>query len=123
MNEHPSGEIVLYQRGDAPAINVRLDGDTVWLSQQQLADLFQSSRTNVAEHNGNIYADGELSQDATCREFRQVRTAAHGHTASIVIHLRVDSNKPVAGFASAKNGYLKTISTLEKKAKTESCEK
>lgn len=74
MNEQPAGEIVLYRRGDAPAIDVRLDGDTVWLSQQQLADLFQTSRTNVVEHISNIYAEGELSQAATCREFRQVRT-------------------------------------------------
>lgn len=74
MNEPPAGEIILYQRGDAPAIDVRLEGDTVWLSQQQLADLFQTSRTNVVEHIANIYAEGELSQQATCREFRQVRT-------------------------------------------------
>lgn len=73
MNEQPGGEIILYQRGDAPAIDVRLDGETVWLSQQQLADLFQTSRTNVVEHIANIYAEGELIQEATCREFRQVR--------------------------------------------------
>ncbi|QIL45380.1 virulence RhuM family protein [Acidovorax sp. HDW3] len=74
MSEQPDGEIVLYLRGDAPAIDVRLDGDTVWLSQQQLADLFQTSRTNVVEHIANIYAEAELSPEATCREFRQVRT-------------------------------------------------
>ena len=74
MSEQPGGEIILYQRGDAPAIDVRLNGDTVWLSQQQLADLFQTSRTNVVEHIANIYAEGELAQEATCREFRQVRT-------------------------------------------------
>ncbi|WP_295635711.1 virulence RhuM family protein [Novosphingobium sp.] len=74
MSEQPGGEIILYQRGDAPAIDVRLDGNTVWLSQQQLADLFQTSRTNVVEHIANIYAEGELDEAATCREFRQVRT-------------------------------------------------
>ncbi len=74
MSEQPGGEIILYQRDDAPAIDVRLDGDTVWLSQQQLADLFQTSRTNVVEHIANIYAEGELDEAATCREFRQVRT-------------------------------------------------
>ena len=61
-SEQPAGEIILYQRADAPAIDVRLHGDTVWLSQQQLADLFQTSRTNVVEHIANIYAEGELSQ-------------------------------------------------------------
>ena len=74
MTEQPGGEIILYQRDNAPTIDVKLDGDTVWLSQQQLADLFQTSRTNVVEHISNIYAEGELSQEATCREFRQVRT-------------------------------------------------
>lgn len=69
----PGGEIILYQRDNAPAIDVRLDGETVWLSQQQMADLFQTSRTNVVEHIANIYSEGELSQEATCREFRQVR--------------------------------------------------
>ncbi len=74
MSNPPGGQIILYQRGgDTPAINVRLDGDTVWLSQQQLADLFQTSRTNVVEHIANIYAEGELNQESTCREFRQVR--------------------------------------------------
>lgn len=73
-NKQPEGEIILFQRENEPAIVVRLDGDTVWLSQQQLADLFQTSRTNVVEHIANIYAEGELNQQATCREFRQVRT-------------------------------------------------
>lgn len=73
MSEQPAGEIVLYQRGGAPAIDVRLDDDTVWLSQQQLADLFQTSRSDVVEHIANIYGEGELEQGATCREFRQVR--------------------------------------------------
>lgn len=74
MSEQPGGEIILYRRGKDSAIEVRLDGDTVWLSQQQLADLFQTSRTNVVEHIANIYAEDELSREATCREFRQVRT-------------------------------------------------
>jgi hypothetical protein len=43
MNEKPSGEIILYPRADgAPSVEVRLDGDTVWLTQQQLADLLQN---------------------------------------------------------------------------------
>jgi|GEM_PF-1035138 len=74
MNGQPGGDIILYRRDDAPAIEVRLDDDTVWLSQQQLADLFQTSRTNVVEHIANIYAEDELPQEATCREFRQVRS-------------------------------------------------
>lgn len=48
--------------------------DTVWLSQQQIADLFQTSRTNIVEHIRHVYEDGELDEAATCRNFRLVRT-------------------------------------------------
>ena len=42
--------------------------------QAQMAELFQSSRTNIVEHIRNIYEEGELDEDSTCRNFRQVRT-------------------------------------------------
>lgn len=75
MVEQPSGEILLYQRDDGlPALEVHLDADTVWLSQQQIADLFQTSRTNIVEHIRHVYEEGELEEGATCRKFRQVRT-------------------------------------------------
>lgn len=75
MAEQPSGEIILYQRESGkPGIEVRLDADTVWLSQQQIAELFQTSRTNIVEHIRHVYEDGELDDAATCRNFRQVRT-------------------------------------------------
>ncbi|KXK51713.1 MAG: virulence RhuM family protein [Chlorobi bacterium] len=90
MNEQPGGEIILYQHGDSPAIAVRLDGDTVWLTQQQLSDLFQTSRTNVVEHIANIYAEGELSQEATCRESRQVRTEGNRTVTRTILFYNLD---------------------------------
>ena len=54
-------------------VTVRFEGEDVWLTQQQLAELFLSSRTNVVEHIQNIYQDKELEEAATCRNFRQVR--------------------------------------------------
>lgn len=75
MTERPDGEVVLYQRDDGtPVLEVRFETDTVWLSQQQIAELFQTSRTNVVEHISNVYSEGELIESATCRNFRQVRT-------------------------------------------------
>ena len=55
-------------------ISVRLEEETVWLSQQQMAELFETSRTNVVEHIKHIYKDGELEENSTCRKFRQVQT-------------------------------------------------
>ena len=69
-----TGDIIIYQTDDGlTKINVKLDNDTVWLNQQQMAELFQSSRTNVVEHIKHIYEEGELCEDSTCRKFRQVQ--------------------------------------------------
>jgi hypothetical protein len=70
-----NNQILIYQSEDgATHIEVKFTGDSVWLTQQQMADLYQTSRTNVVEHIKNIYNEGELSPEATCRNFRQVRT-------------------------------------------------
>ena len=76
MNEElkNNGNIIIYQTEDGlTKINVKVENETVWLNQQQMAELFQSSRTNVVEHIKHIYEEGELSEEATCRKFRQVR--------------------------------------------------
>ena len=73
-NTNNNGDIVIYQSEDGNTkINVNLQDETVWLSPQQLAELYQSSRTNIVEHIRNIYEEGELSEVSTCRNFRQVR--------------------------------------------------
>ena len=69
------GEIIIYQNKENNiSLNVRLEDENVWLSQQQMADLFQSSRTNVVEHIKHIFEEDELEEAATCRKFRQVQT-------------------------------------------------
>lgn len=68
------GEIIIYTSSDGKnKIDVKFVDDTVWLSQQQIADLFETSRTNVVGHIGNIYDEGELDKQSTCQEFRQVQ--------------------------------------------------
>ncbi len=67
-------QIIIYQGEDGETrIEVKFTGETVWLSQQQMAELYQTSRSNVVEHIKHIYEDGELSEESTCRNFRQVR--------------------------------------------------
>lgn len=75
QNNQNLGEIVVYQtENGVTKIDVRFQDETVWLTQQQMADLFQSSRTNIVEHIKHIYEEGELSEQSTCRKFRQVQT-------------------------------------------------
>lgn len=68
------GEFLLYQTEDAQTrIQVRFAERGLWLTQQQLADLYQSTPQNVTQHIRGIYADGELQEEATCKPFLQVR--------------------------------------------------
>ena len=67
-------QIVIYQTEDGQTqIDVRLENETVWLTQAQMVDLFKSSRTNILEHIQHIYEDEELDEISTCRKFRQVQ--------------------------------------------------
>ena len=74
MIENNHGEVIVYQSSDGlTRVDVRFQDETVWLTQQQMTELFQTSRTNIVEHIRHIYEEGELSEEATCRDFRQVR--------------------------------------------------
>lgn len=74
MSETPGGEILLYRRDDgSAAIELKLVDETLWLSQQQIAELFQTSRENVRLHLKNIYEEGELVDTATSKDFLEVR--------------------------------------------------
>lgn len=70
----PDSEILLYQTEDGRTrLDVRFEGETVWLAQKQLAELFQKDVRTINEHIHNIYEEGELSPEATIRNFRIVR--------------------------------------------------
>ena len=70
MSEKPSGEIILYPSGNGePTIEVRLDGDTVWLSQDQMAVLFGKAKSTINEHIKNVFAEGELIAEQVVRKF------------------------------------------------------
>lgn len=71
----PGGEIVVYQTQDGQnRIHVRLEDETVWLTQAMIADLYETSAQNITIHVKAIYEDGELSEEATCKDYLQVRS-------------------------------------------------
>lgn len=70
-------EILIYQNNDGTVkIDVRLEEDTVWLTQDQMASLFGKGRSTISEHIQNIFSEGELNENVVCRNFRQ--TTQHG---------------------------------------------
>lgn len=91
MKEQNKGEVIIYQSEDGLThIDVKLEDETIWLTQQQMAELFQSSRTNIVEHIGNIYSEGELDQNSTCREFRQVRKEGNREVKRNITYYNLD---------------------------------
>ena len=72
-----NSEIIIYQNPEGNIkIDVRLEDETVWLTQAQMAELFGKGRTTITEHIQNVFKEGELEENVVCRNFRH--TTQHG---------------------------------------------
>ena len=81
-------EIIIYQTEDGHTkIDVKLEGETVWLTQAQLCELYQTSKSNISKHIKHIFEEGELEENAVVRKFRT--TAADGKNYN-TIHYNLD---------------------------------
>ncbi len=86
----PPGQLLIYQDGGL-SVQVRMDGQTVWLTQRLLADLYQVSVPTINEHIAGIYDDGELDSEATIRKFRIVQTEGQRQVSRLVDHYNLDA--------------------------------
>lgn len=84
-------KIVIYQTEDGKTqLDVKLENETVWLTQAQMVQLFDSSKANVSEHIKHIYEDGELTADSTVRKFRTVQTEGKRQVGRNVTYYNLD---------------------------------
>ena len=89
--EGKQGEIIVYQAPDGlTKVDVRFEGDTVWLTQAQLVDLYHSSKANISEHIKHIFEDGEQSEEATVRKFRTVQMEGNRQVTREIAHYNLD---------------------------------
>lgn len=86
----PPGQILIFEDGDQQ-LQVRLDGETVWLPQRLIAELYQVSVKTANEHLVNIYAEGELDPGATIRKFRIVQPEGKREVTRLVDHYNLDA--------------------------------
>lgn len=85
-----SDKIVIYRTADGQtAVDVRMDGDTVWLSQAQMAELFQKDRTVIGRHISNIYKEHELDRETTCANFAHMGKDADQTYQTVLYNLDV----------------------------------
>jgi hypothetical protein len=87
---NPQGQIVIFEEENY-SVQVRLDGETIWLSQTQMAELFASSTDNISLHLKNIYKDGELIEAATTEDFSVVRQEGQRQVQRRLKHYNLDA--------------------------------
>jgi hypothetical protein len=84
-------EILIYQSSDGlTRVDVRLENETIWLNQYQLAELFQTDRTSIVKHIKNIYDTGELTEEATCAKIAQVQKEGKRKVTRDILYYNLD---------------------------------
>lgn len=84
-------DIVIFKTDDEKIrIDVLIENETVWLTQDQMSNLFEKGRSTVAEHIANVFEEGELEQNRTCRKFRQVRMEGSREVEREIDHYNLD---------------------------------
>ena len=87
----PQNDIVIYQTNDGePNIQVRIEGETAWLTQKDLAELNQTTKNNISLHVKNIFEEGELKQKATVKEFLTVQYEGARQVSRNIEHYNLD---------------------------------
>jgi prophage maintenance system killer protein len=98
-------EVVIYQdERSQTLVSVRLDGETVWLTQRQMAELFDTSADNVSLHLKNIFSEGELGEPATTEDFSVVQTEGRRKVTRTVKHYNLDAIISVGYRVNSKRG-------------------
>ena len=84
-------KIVIYQTEDGKTqIDVRLENETVWLTQAQMVELFETDRTSIVRHINNIYRVDELGREATCAKIAQVQTEGKRQVTRTIPYFNLD---------------------------------
>ena len=81
-------EIIVYQPDSSFSLEVRIEDETVWLTRQQMADLFQRDRTVIGRHINNIFKEGELEESLVCAKF--AHTKDYGRRAGFTQNIETD---------------------------------
>ena len=104
QNLEQTGEIVMYQPDEIIRLEVRMSDETVWLTQAQMAELFQTDRTSIVRHVNNIYKTGELEQESTCAKIAQVQIEGKRTIKRMILYFNLDMIISVGYRVNSKRG-------------------
>ena len=102
---HSNNQIVIYQSEDGQTqVDVRLENETVWLTQAQMVELFQTTKQNVSLHVGNVFREGELEQESTVKEYLTVQKEGERKVSRKVKYYNLDVIISVGYRVKSKRG-------------------
>lgn len=100
-----NNQIIIYQTEDGQTqVDVRLENETVWLTQAQMAELFEKTPQNITMHIGNAYKEGELEKESTCKEYLQVQQEGKRKVSRMVKYYDLDVIISVGYRVKSKRG-------------------
>ena len=102
--EKATGEIVMYQPDETIRLEVRMEDETVWLTQAQMAELFATDRTSIVKHINNIYNTEELDKEPTCAKIAQVRQEGNRKVTRTIVYYNLDMILSVGYRVNSKRG-------------------
>ena len=102
--EKATGEIVMYQPDETIRLEVRMEDETVWLTQAQMAELFATDRTSIVKHINNIYNTEELDKEPTCAKIAQVRQEGKRKVTRTIVYYNLDMILSVGYRVNSKRG-------------------
>jgi prophage maintenance system killer protein len=104
-DEGPGGEVIVYESPDGEVrVDVRMERETVWLTQAQIAKLFRTTAQNITLHLKAIYAEGEVELGATCKDYLQVRREGAREVRRSLKHYNLDAVLSVGYRVNSKRG-------------------
>ena len=105
----PGGEVVVYETPDGNVrVDVKLEQETVWLTQGQMAELFGRDRSVITRHINNAFQEGELAAEATCAKFAQVHSEGGREVAREIDHYNLTAMQLHNVFFQVRVGYSTT---------------
>ena len=104
QNKEQTGEIVMYQPDETIRLEVRMENETVWLTQSQMAELFETDRTSIVRHINNIYKVDELERESTCAKIAQVQTEGKRQVTRTIPYFNLDMIISVGYRVNSKRG-------------------
>ena len=105
-SQKEQNQIILYRPNETISLEVRLENETVWLSQAQIVTLFNSTKSNISEHIKHIYTDKELEKESTVRFFRTVQQEGKRTITRNIAYYNLDAIISIGFRVNTKQGIL-----------------